>query len=260
MKKFPIYQIDAFTSEVFKGNPAAVVILDQWLPDETLLNIAAENNLAETAFIIKNDPVNRLRWFTPTCEIPLCGHGTLATAYVLFNELNYEGEKITFTSLSGSLSVSKQDEMFILDFPKRDYEPTTVPKAIIDTIGFTPQQVISDHREYVLIYDDETIIERIDPDFSILKHHDAVVVTAASKQYDFISRNFHPSAGIDEDPVTGSSHCLLANYWSKQLGKTKLHAYQASERGGEMTCEIVGDRVKLIGNAVKFLEGFCWLE
>jgi PhzF family phenazine biosynthesis protein len=254
--KLNIFQVDAFTSVPFGGNPAAVVPLDAWLPDETMQSIALENNLSETAFFIRQGDDYGLRWFTPTFEIDLCGHATLATAHVIFELLDSKQSVLSFETKSGRLTVERAGGRLVLDFPSRPAEPAEAPAGLFEAIGRVPREVRRS-RDYMLIYDNEEDIRSIAPDFSALakiRAH-AVIVTAPGETSDFVSRFFAPDAGINEDPVTGSSHCNLIPYWAEKLGKTEMFARQLSARGGELFCEFLGDRVKIGGHAVLYLEG-----
>ena len=252
-----IYQIDAFTDEVFKGNPAAVVPLKEWLPDETLQNIAFENNLSETAFFVKKENVFHLRWFTPTTDVDLCGHATLASAFLLFNKLGYKGNKIHFTCLSGDLYVTKKQNGYMMDFPVWEYEETPVTDEVIDALGTKPTELYKG-KKWIAVFDEERIIRNIAPNMEKVKNIKGcggILTTAKAKDTDFISRNFAPQKGIPEDPVTGSAHCVLTPFWSKRLNKTKLTAYQASERGGYLLCELKNGRVEITGQACLYMEG-----
>ncbi len=251
-----IFQVDAFTSTPFGGNPAAVVPLDGWLPDEVMQSIAAENNLSETAFFVPEGDGYGLRWFTPTFEIDLCGHATLATAFVLYGELGATDPVLRFRSKSGSLSVERRVERLVLDFPSRPAEPAEAPEGLFAAIGREPKEVRRS-RDFLLVYDSEADIRAITPNFfelSGIRTH-AVIVTAPGETCDFVSRFFAPEAGINEDPVTGSSHCSLIPYWADKLGKTEMFARQISERGGELFCSLAGDRVKIGGQAALYLKG-----
>jgi PhzF family phenazine biosynthesis protein len=254
--KIPLYQIDAFTDKIFGGNPAAVCPLESWPEDELMQNLAAENNLSETAFFVKNDFGYALRWFTPEMEIDLCGHATLATAYVLFNYLNYGSEKIIFDSKSGILEVTKNNGLITLDFPATKPWPEKAPKNLIKGLGAKPKEVLKS-RDYLAVFDDEETILAIKPDFEILKKLDAlgIIVTAPGREADFVSRFFAPAAGINEDPVTGSAHVTLVPYWAEVLGKKELHAYQLSKRKGELFCTDADDRVLISGNAATYSIG-----
>jgi PhzF family phenazine biosynthesis protein len=257
---FPIYQVDAFTSKLFGGNPAAICPLEQWLPDDVMQKLAVENNLSETAFFVKEEEGFHLRWFTPEYEIDLCGHATLATAYVIFNQLDYGSGIIKFKSKSGVLEVTKKGDLIELNFPSRMPQDCEVPEALLKGINFPPVKVLKS-RDYFLVYEDESIVQQIIPDFNYLNQLDVVgvIVTAASKEVDFVSRFFVPNSVIGEDPVTGSAHCNLIPYWSKELNKTRLTARQISAREGELFCEDKGDRVTMAGNAVLYLKGEFYL-
>lgn len=256
--KLPIYQVDAFTNKLFGGNPAAIVPLENWLPANQMQKIAAENNLAETAFFISQGDNFELRWFTPEIEIDLCGHATLATAHIIFTELGYQQQTIHFHTLkAGTLTVTKDNHIYTLDFPSRPAHPNTATNELLAAIGGkTPIEVLS-ARDMMLVYETEEDIIALNPDFSALAKIDllGVIVTAKGNQSDFVSRFFAPSAGINEDPVTGSSHCNLIPYWAEKLGKTKLHAFQLSARRGELWCELKGDRVLMAGEAITYLKG-----
>ncbi len=255
--RIPMYQVDAFTSELFRGNPAAVCPLEKWLPDETLQSIAAENNLAETAYYIPNGGGYHLRWFTPGVEVDLCGHATLAAAHVI---LAIRGEsknaRLSFQSKSGELVVEREGDLYALDFPSRPPAEAAVDPGLIEALGAKPKSILA-ARDYLCIFDTEEEIRRLKPNMDKLAATDrfAVIVTAPGRDCDFVSRFFAPAKGVPEDPVTGSAHCTLIPYWSKRLGKAKLHARQISKRGGELFCEDRGERVKIAGKAVKFLEG-----
>jgi PhzF family phenazine biosynthesis protein len=251
-----IYQIDAFTSELFKGNPAAVCPLEKWLSDETMQSIANENNLSETAFFVPKGNGFQIRWFTPTSEVDLCGHATLASAYVLFDILKYKKEKIEFESKSGILSVMKDGDKLMLNFPARSHIPCDTPKEIVKAFNIEP---IECHKseDYIVLFNSESDIKSADPDLEQLNKLGlrGVIITAKSDNYDFVARCFFPGIGIPEDPVTGSAYTQLAPYWASKLGKTRFSAKQMSSRGGELTCEIINDRVLISGKAVKYLEG-----
>lgn len=259
--KLSIFQIDAFTSKPFGGNPAAVVPLDSWLPDETMLAIAAENNLAETAFFVRESNGFGLRWFTPTVEMDLCGHATLATAFLVWTELGFTGDEIAFHTKSGELLVTRASDKFILDFPSRPATECEVPNGLAEALGVKPQEVLKS-RDYLALFESEDDILALKPDFRAIADlgvH-AVIVSAPGKTSDFVSRFFAPNVGVDEDPVTGSAHCTLIPYWAGRLGKNSLYARQVSNRGGELYCELVGDRVKIGGNAVLYLKGEIYVE
>ncbi len=254
--KLQIFQVDAFTSRPFGGNPAAVVPLEAWLPEETMQSIALENNLSETAFFVREGDGYGLRWFTPTFEIDLCGHATLATAYVIFEVLGSFENVLRFQTKSGELTAERIGERLVMDFPSRPPVACDVPPGLLEAIGKEPIEVLRS-RDYFLVYESEQDILDIRPNFSRLAEipTHAVVVTAKGESSDFVSRFFAPEAGINEDPVTGSAHCNLIPYWADKLGKTQMFARQLSARGGELFCELAGDRVKIGGNAVTFLKG-----
>jgi PhzF family phenazine biosynthesis protein len=254
----PIYQADAFTDTLYGGNPAAICPLDTWLPDATMQKIAAENNLAETAFFVKTTNGYLLRWFTPEFEIDLCGHATLATAHILFTELGYSEPTIYFETVkAGVLTVTKNGDKYTLDFPSRPAEPAILPTGLTEALGMKEPLEFLRSRDYLLVYDNEDEILNCKPDFNLLAKFDVVgiIITSPGKEVDFVSRFFAPSAGIPEDPVTGSAHCNLIPYWAEKLGKNELHAYQQSARKGELWCELKGDRVLMSGKAVTYLKG-----
>ena len=256
--KIPIYQVDAFTSEVFSGNPAAVCILDSWLDDNILQSIAAENNLSETAFLVRNDEGFDLRWFTPRTEVSLCGHATLASAFALFNCRDWSKKEIRFnTRKSGQLVVSKRDSLLEMDFPSRPAHSITPPTGLNEALGVKPIAVLGSVEDLMFVLDSEKAVRELQPDFSSLERIECrgIIVTSRGSQSDFVSRFFAPAVGIPEDPVTGSAHCVLAPYWSSELNKKNLHALQISKRGGELFCTHAGDRVKISGKAVLYLEG-----
>lgn len=254
----PIYQADAFTSELFGGNPAAVCPLKEWLPDALMQKIALENNLAETAFFVKNERGYLLRWFTPELEIDLCGHATLASAHILFTALGHEGDTIHFDSVkAGVLTVTRNGDRYTLDFPSRPPFAADVPEGLIAALGGTKPKEVLRSRDYMLVYENQDEILNMVPDHSALAKIDTlgVIVTAPGKEVDFVSRFFAPAAGVSEDPVTGSAHCNLIPYWAGKLGKNTLRAYQLSTRKGELWCELKGDRVTMAGNGVTYLKG-----
>ena len=257
--KQKLYQIDAFTDTVFGGNPAAVCILHKWLSDELMQKIAAENNLAETAFAVANKDYYELRWFTPELEVDLCGHATLATAFTLFQYYGYTKTTIRFVSpRSGELLVDKNsDGSMTLDFPTDNLIPIENQENITKAIGKHPIKTFKGKTDVMLIYETQETIENITPNFHLLDQLDCrgVIVTAPGTEVDFVSRFFAPQCGIPEDPVTGSAHTTLAPYWSAQLGKTQLTAKQLSQRGGHLNCEYLGERVKISGKAVCYLIG-----
>lgn len=251
-----IYQVDAFADRLFGGNPAAVVPLASWLPDDLLQSIAGENNLSETAFFVPEGAGFQLRWFTPVREVALCGHATLAAAHVLFERMTYEGRVIRFETRSGTLFVEKQDGHLAMDFPAEPPIPCAMVEALVLGLGQPPQALFAG-TDYLAVFDSETTVRALRPDQNLLAQLDrrGVIVTAPGDHVDFVSRFFAPKFGIPEDPVTGSAHCMLAPYWAEQLGKRTLAARQVSQRGGEITCIVRGDRVTLNGSAVIYLNG-----
>lgn len=260
--KLKIFQVDAFTKDIFSGNPAAVVPLDAWLPDDVMQRIAAENNLAETAFFVRNGDIYEIKWFTPTVEIALCGHATLASAFVLFEILGHDDDKIIFHShKSGELCVERSGELLVLDFPS--YSPAKCEQpALGEILGREPLEIAEAGGYLVALFANEADVAEIKPDFRAMNDLDshAVVVTAKGSNCDFVSRFFGPAVGVDEDPVTGSSHCRLIPYWAEKLGKTKLFARQISKRGGEIYCELIDDRVKMGGNAALYMKGEIYVD
>lgn len=258
-RKLKIFQIDAFTNQLFKGNPAAVCIMDEWLDDKLMQNIAAENNLAETAFAVKSNDKFEIRWFTPAVEVDLCGHATLATAFVLFKHYQVNTTKINFFSKwSGELAVEKAEGGFLkLDFPADKVDEIETITELNNAIGKLPFKTLKGKTDFMLVYNDQADIEKINPDFSKLVKFSGrgVIVTAPGTDCDFVSRFFAPQSGINEDPVTGSAHTTLTPFWSVELNKKKLLAKQLSKRGGDLICEIAGDRVKISGKAVEYLVG-----
>ena len=253
--KIKQYQVDAFASRVFEGNPAAVCPLDVWLGDDVLQAIAQENNLSETAFFIPSEKGFHLRWFTPVAEVDLCGHATLASAHVIFNILDYPQQSVLFYTRSGELTVSLKGELLEMDFPAIPPKPCDPPGQLTEGLGHRPEEVLAAD-DYIAVFDNEVIIRSLTPNFSILHELDlrGVVVTAPGVKADFVSRFFAPKYGIPEDPVTGSAHCELTPYWSSRLGKESFDAQQVSLRGGSIGCQIKGDRVILSGQAVTFME------
>lgn len=256
--KLPIYQVDAFTTKVFSGNPAAVCFLDAWLDDSILQGIAAENNLSETAFLVAAERGFELRWFTPLTEVALCGHATLASAYVLFNCRGWSAETITFqTRQSGLLTVRKDHDLLELDFPARPPVQCESPAGLIMALNATPLEVLSSAEDLLVVLCSEQEVKAIKPDFNALLQTACrgVIVTAKGDEVDFASRFFAPRVGIPEDPVTGSAHCVLIPYWARQLGKSRLRALQVSRRGGELFCQEQGNRVIIAGRAALYMEG-----
>ena len=258
-KKLRIYQIDAFTKRIFNGNPAAVCVLDEWLDDELMQNIGLENNLSETAFVVPKGDEYEIRWFTPTAEVDLCGHATLASAYALFHYYNHPSDTIIFQSKSrGKLTVTKnEDGSLTLDFPSDTVSKVELPEALKKAFNINPIECYKGKTDYLLIYSSQEDIENTEPDFNLILNSGVrgVIISAPGNNTDFVSRFFAPQVGVNEDPVTGSAHTSLTPVWSKKLNKAKLSAKQLSQRGGELVCELVGDRVKISGNAVKYLIG-----
>ena len=257
--KLDIYQVDAFTKDIFGGNPAAICPLQEWIDAELMQRIALENNLAETAFFVKKDDVHEIRWFTPTIEVNLCGHATLASAFVIFNCLGETSDVIKLHShRSGDLSVEKQGDVLILDFPRYDLNEIEIDENLVEAVGMRPLQTWETQGNMVfMLFETESEIAEIAPDMSALAKigFDEVIVTAKGDTSDFVSRMFAPRIGIPEDPVTGAIHCSLIPYWAEKLGKETLFARQISQRGGELFCELKGDRVKIGGHAVLYLKG-----
>jgi len=258
-----IYQVDAFTDKIFSGNPAAVCPLEHWLSDDILQAIAMENNLAETAFYVKQDNQYQIRWFTPTVEVDLCGHATLAAAFVLFNYENYLSDVVTFYSpRSGILTVEKRGELLSLNFPTDTLEPVDIFSGITDAFGIKPALVYKGKTDYLLIYDNEDEIKRITPNFDVIAQLPVrgVIITAKGNTVDFVSRFFAPQSGVNEDPVTGSAHTTLIPYWSNQLNKTELTAMQLSKRTGYLVCKYLNDRVEISGQAKLYLTGEIYIN
>lgn len=259
--KLTIYHIDAFTNKLFSGNPAAVIPLDKWLDDELMQNIAGENNLSETVFFVpssKKDIDFDIRWFTPVLEINLCGHATLAAAFVLFNYLDFKNQHIHFHSKSGKLSVEKRADVFVMEFPNWNPERMTdYPESLLKALKLTEVVGVYKNRDFIIELQDEAAVKNCDPDFIKLKKTgEKVIITApGSNGVDFVSRFFAPVAGIDEDPVTGSSHSQLIPFWSEKLNKKKMFARQLSKRGGDLECKWWGDHVTMAGQCVYYMKG-----
>ena len=253
----PYYQVDAFTGRVFSGNPAGVCLLDAWLDDATLQAIAAENNLSETAFVVRTGDAFAIRWFTPTVEVDLCGHATLASAFVLFTQIDPSLEAVAFESQSGALTVRKDRELIVLDFPARKAVPGAAPEGLVAALGAEPKTVLRAARDCLVVFETETDVRALRPDMARLSEVDVfgIIATAPGTRADFVSRFFAPREGIPEDPVTGSAHCTLVPYWAERLGKPELHAVQVSQRGGELFCTEAGERVRIAGRAVLYLRG-----
>ena len=255
--KIPYYQVDVFTNTRFRGNPAGVCLLPgDWLDTALMQNIAAENNLSETAFVVQKGDLFELRWFTPQLEMDLCGHATVAPAHVLFKEIGYGAHEIVFNTPSGEVAVSRSGDQLILDFPSREPLTCDAPADLDAVMGSMPQQVLRS-RDLLLVYENESRVRAIAPDFRAMAQWDClgVIVTSPGDEADFVSRFFAPKAGVNEDPVTGSAHCTLIPYWADKLGKDRLHALQVSRRGGELFCRYAGQRVKIGGNALTYLRG-----
>ncbi len=254
----PIFQVDAFASRRFSGNPAAVMPLESFPADDLMQAIAAENNLAETAFLVADGGDYRIRWFTPTTEVPLCGHATLASAAVVMERLEPARGRVVFHSASGPLTVNRSAAGYVMDFPARPAKRVERPRGLAEALGATPTEVLADAFNYTALLESARTVRELAPDIAAIARLDrsGVIVTARGDgPYDFISRYFAPAKGIPEDPVTGGAHCMLVPYWAERLGKTAFRAFQASPRGGEILCGLVGDRVELEGACVFYLEG-----
>ncbi|MGM9533128.1 PhzF family phenazine biosynthesis protein [Intestinibacter sp.] len=247
------YVVDAFSEKVFGGNPAAICVMDAWLPEETMMSITIENNLSETAFTVKEGDKYKLRWFTPGGEIDLCGHATLASAYVIMNYVEAGLQTVTFSTMSGDLIVNKKGDLYEMDFPAYDLKPVEITDAMVDAIGAKPTEAYMG-RDLLCVFDDEKTVRELNPDMDKLKTIDGLLlqVTAAGKDVDCVSRSFAPKLNVIEDPVCGSGHCHIAPYWINKLNKDSIVAYQASRRGGTLYCTMDGDRVKLSGKAALY--------
>ena len=253
-----IYQVDAFADKVFRGNPAAVVPLEEWISDDLMQQIAIENNLSETAYFVKDGDGYQIRWFTPDYEIDLCGHATLASAFVIRNYLEPGIKVINFsTQKAGALKVICEGEMYTLDFPTRMPQPCNPPKELLPSIGIDHAVEVLKSRDYFVVVEDEEALLKVKPDFALMRKLDAigVIVTAKGQSAEVVSRCFYPGIGFQEDPVTGSAHCNIIPYWSGKLGKNKFFAKQISSRGGDIWCELKGDRVLISGKAVEYMKG-----
>jgi len=254
-----IFQVDAFSKSLFSGNPAAIIPLRKWIKSDDMQKIAAENNLSETAFFVKEkDDMYKIRWFTPETEVELCGHATLAAAHVLYSHLQFKGNKINFNSHSGLLTVEKSKNMYWLDFPAQPPNPVSAPKLLPEAIGTIPVYT-GVNVDMIVLVENESVVQNMKPDMMILKRLDVrgVIITAKSDDdgFDFVTRFFAPGVGVPEDPVTGSAHTVLAPFWSKRLGKNDLVSRQLSKRGGTVRCSMNGDRVKIGGSAITYLTG-----
>ncbi len=254
--KLDLFQVDAFASEVFKGNPAAIVPLEKWLDDRIMQNIATENNLSETAFFTQEGNSFHIRWFTPLCEVDLCGHATLASAHVIFKHLGYKDKEIQFKSQSGILKVFINEEKYYLDFPSWAASPAHLNENLEEIFGKNPVEMYH-YRDLLLVYKEEDFIKKMNPDLARMNDlkYLGCIVTAPSKEYDFVTRFFAPNAGIPEDPATGSAQCTLIPYWAERLGKKKMVSFQASKRSGIIYGELHDDRVYIGGYAKDYLRG-----
>lgn len=254
--KIPLYQVDAFAQRPFEGNPAAICPLKEWLPDATMQAIAMENNLAETAYFVGSNGNYGLRWFTPAVEVDLCGHATLASASVIFGDIEPDATELRFATKSGELVVRRLDGKLAMDFPSRPPGPCTPDASLVAGLGAKPAEILA-ARDYLCVFDSEDDVRNLRPDMTLLSKIDrfAVIATAKGGNRDFVSRFFAPAKGVPEDPVTGSAHCTLTPYWAKRLGKSSLLARQISPRGGDVWCQLAGDRVILSGYVVRVIEG-----
>jgi len=254
----PIFKIDAFATKAFTGNPAAVMPMTNFPADATMQALASENNLAETAFLVPEGSDYRLRWFTPRVEVPLCGHATLASAAVVMERLDPGRKQVVFHSASGPLTVTRTHAGYVMNFPARPCDPAAIPEALAEALGVVPTEVWLNAFNYMALLENARTLREVHPDMPSIARMDrpGVIVTAPGDgAYDFVSRYFAPAKGIPEDPVTGAAHCMLTPYWAKRTGKTVFRAFQASRRGGEMICRLLGDRVELEGSCVFYLEG-----
>lgn len=252
-----IYQVDAFTNKVFKGNPAAVCPLEKWISEDLMQAIAEENNLSETVFFVKNENSFDIKWFTPTCEIDLCGHATLAAAHIIFSELNYKEKQLTFNSKSGKLTVAKTADWYTLNFPSEEISAIETPELLEQVLNVPVLKSFKGNGKLLVELENETVIKNLAPKFNLLAQIETnmIIVTSKGDEVDFVSRVFAPNLGINEDPVTGSAHTLLIPYWMKKLHKTNLEAVQLSKRIGYLKCEYLNDRVEMSGQAVTYLKG-----
>ncbi|HEV8137125.1 MAG TPA: PhzF family phenazine biosynthesis protein [Pyrinomonadaceae bacterium] len=256
--RVPIFHLDAFATRTFAGNPAAVMLMETFPDDAVLQQISAENNLSETAFLVRAGKDYRLRWFTPITEVPLCGHATLASAAVVMERLEPGRDVVVFHSMSGPLTVRRTETGFMMNFPSRPSQQVSIPRGLSEALGVNPIEVFSNEFNYLALIESEEVLRDLRPDMEALASigRPGVIVTAPTeKRYDFVSRYFAPAKGIPEDPVTGAAHCMLAPYWANRLNKTEFLAFQASRRGGEVKCRLIGDRVELEGACVFYLEG-----
>lgn len=256
--RVPLYQLDSFTTRRFSGNPAAVMVLENYPSDDVLVAVAAENNLAETAFLVREGADYRIRWFTPTTEVPLCGHATLASAAVVMERLEPSRLNVIFHSQSGPLPVTRAGSVYVMNFPARRAERVPERPALADALGVRPAEILADAFNYTAVLSAAEAVRALAPDIGAIARldRDGLIVTAPGDEgYDCVSRYFAPAKGIPEDPVTGGAHCTLAPYWAERLGKTEIRAFQASRRGGELRCRLLGERVELEGSCVFYLEG-----
>lgn len=262
MQEIDFYLVDAFSASSFGGNPAAVCPLDAWLPDETLLRMAQQHNQSETAFFVCTKGGIELRWFTTLTEVNLCGHATLAAAYVLFNELDYPDSRLHFDTASGRLTVSREGDWMTLDFPACPTQAQTPPPEMLTALGISHYVEARKGRAWVLVLESREQVEAINPDFSAMTpgEHKVAVTARDEGEYDFVSRFFSPGVAVPEDPVTGSAHTMLIPYWSERLGITQMFARQVSARGGDVRCELKGDRVRMGGQAALYLKGTVFLR
>ena len=256
----PYYQVDSFAGSLFTGNPAGIAFLVEWLPDDLLQSIAAENNLAETAFVVPRGAFFDLRWFTPEMEVDLCGHATLAAAHVLFAHLGYRNVSVEFQTRSGLLAVTRTESLLTLDFPSRPAVPCEMPVGLAEGLGAMPLEIYKS-RDFLAVFDKEEDVRGLQPKMDILAKLPCLGIIATAPGYacDFVSRFFAPAAGVPEDPVTGSAHCTLIPYWSKRLKRSQLQALQVSKRGGELFCAERGERVAISGRAITYSTGFLHL-
>jgi len=257
----PVYFVNAFTQQLFGGNPAAVCPLDNWLPDAQMQQMAAQHNLSETAFFVGSGSEFHIRWFTPLTEVALCGHATLASAFVIFSQPDMQAEQIHFTSQTGSLFVTRKNEQLTLDFPAQPARPTPIDPTIAKALGATPTAMLTGE-DLLVVFDNEATVAQLAPDFAALRQlpYRGILATAPGDQTDFVCRFFAPAVGIDEDPVTGSAYTKLTPYWSQRLGKSLLQARQISARGGELLCELIGERVLIGGRATLYAKGEIYLQ
>jgi len=260
-----MFRVDAFTARRFAGNPAAVMLLEDFPADALLQDIAAENNLSETAFLVPAAGDYRLRWFTPTTEVGLCGHATLASAAVVMERLQPDRRRVVFETQSGPLTVDQAGAAYVMDFPARQSAPTTAPDGLDQALGVTSIDVFVNAVNYLALLESAAVLRALEPDMELIARvsdagrHGVIVTAPGDDGYDFVSRYFAPAIGVPEDPVTGAAHCMLAPYWAKRLGKNTLRAFQASRRGGEIVCRVSGERVQLQGSCVFYLEGAAWI-